>query len=265
MKLPTLDIEKATIAIGLPAILAAKPRWGIGVAEEGARIQRDIKRAVGGFLASPTPTKCAPLPPFDYEEVRDTLDTLQQKAPEVTEALMVQLDDPELAHGVAMQATRICQVVAALLPRNIRQEITGDTPDLPAPSRVSGFARCWAVACDPRIVLADLREHSVVASQVMDFAQFYPALYAYTQGCVMDGLVAIKSKRATWNLDGPRDRLVRVLMGTGPRDADIAGDMQALYASPAAKAPASSSGSNINLTGGDQNAPGLRESPTRGP
>ncbi len=221
--------ELATVAIGLPHIFKGVPHWGVGKAEEAAAIPREIKRRIRAFIASPSPEPVADLPPFDYDEVRELLDTLEARAQEVTETLFDVLGS-ELAAPVTEVATKASFYLRSKLPRNIRSEITGNVPVSPANSAVARFARTWAVACDPLIVLRDLEEHSLTPAQVQDLAELYPAISEATKAAALEVLIARKAESPTWDLDRPRDAQLRMLLGAPPRDLGLTDDIQAIYA-----------------------------------
>lgn len=251
--------ECALVAIGLPAVLDMAPKWGVGVRERADAVPRQIARLIGTFLTGATPQKVGrSLPAFDYDQIRQTLDELEGNAAAVTETLLSAIDDSDLAGEVVEVGTRITLLCRALLPRNVRTEITGDVVEPPAPTSAARFARSWAVACDPLVAFQDLTEWCLAPSQVTDLEHFYPALLDFARARAVATLVAIKGGRAKWSLDMARDAQLRLLLGAERRDLGLAADMQALYASPAAAAPKPRTGGTLDLKT-DMGTPGQEQ------
>lgn len=236
-----LAVECALVSIGLPALLRAEAKWGIGKAADAAQLPRRMRTALSSFLGRVEPVAPAPLPPFDYDDVRDLIDGREEKAAQAVAAVFDAFEDSELAQGIIDRATAIVQDLAMKFPRNVRQELTGDVHDRPSDTEISRFALCWNVASDPSIVLADLAEHTLCYEQAEAFALYWPALHAEVAGDVIDILTTIKTKRPNWSLETERDRLVRLLLGAPKPPSGAGVDTQVAATSEKAQKPAPAS------------------------
>lgn len=258
--------ETALVAVGLPAILRAEPRYGVEQRNEAARIPKQIKALVRQFLARPERAPLADLPPFDYAEVATLINN--SGSPEQLQALREAFPTRDLGDQVRLAATRILAVLKPTLPKRTIQTATGTTVVPPTDIEAAKVARAWSVACDPRIVFRDLCEHSLSPDMVKAMGVFFPGLYEFTKGTVGAALVDIKAKRKKWELEGTRARLLRMLMGLPPLSLDLAADLQKLYAqapAPNAASAKPAAGANVSkldlkgklqTPGQDESAPG---------
>lgn len=222
--------ECALAVIGLPAVLRGEARWGIGRQDEAIAIPRAIERALRAFLGRGEPGETADLPPFDYEATRALLDDAEGNAAQAVAALVATITDSELAQGVIDLATGQMHMLTSKMPRNVRDDLTGAVPCLPSPTEVARFARCWHVAADPMVVFRDLEDHSLAFDQALAFAAFFPELYETTKALIVELLTTMKAKRKTWTLDRPREHLLRILIGAGDHNTELATDFQTAYA-----------------------------------
>lgn len=231
--------EAELVAVGLEAVLSGAPKWTGAIEAQAEALPGQIGKLVRAFLAQAEPADPDKLPPFDYHHVRALLDGMETDAPELARALFSAIPDPTFAQDLADAATRLAHMLRAKMPRRVRSTVSGDTPEIPCDTDVARFARTWAVACDPLIVLRDLGEQTISTDQARDLEAYYPDLFALAKRAVVDGLIAVKAKRPRWELDGPRERALRILLGSPAHDLGLAADLQALYAAtPAAPSPA---------------------------
>ena len=108
-------------------------------------------------------------------------------------------------------ASRIMEDLKVNFPIRIRETITGDIQLKPSTTDIARFARRWNVAIDPTIILTDLAEHSLSTEQVEALQTYYPEYLNLIKQMVLDQLVNIKAKRKDWQLDMPREGLLRKL------------------------------------------------------
>lgn len=222
-----LAVDAALATLGLDAVLHAKPpKFGVGKQDEAAQLPNDIRKMCNEFLSGER-RKCASLPPFKWDAVRDLLD--QDAAEAQMHALTEAVPIPELALDVAAAATRILKALTEKMPRRMRETLLGPEALRPSDAAAARFARAWSVACDPLIVLRDLCEGSLSRDMVECFQEFYPALYEATQAIMVDCATRMKARRASFAIEGRNDRLYRILMGIEPDGTGLGQDYQALF------------------------------------
>lgn len=223
-----LATEITLAAVGLVPILEGKPR----LPAHPPNLPKEIRKLVLEFLAHPKASPLTDLPPFDWQQAYQLLEGTGTEAH--IEALRSAIPGP-LGNMVHDRATVIIAALAQQLPKSTREDGIGATIVEPGPDMaVDRFRRMWAVALDPMVVLRELCDGSVSSDMVLAFAQFWPALYDVTKQQLLDGVAEMRTKRATWDPEPRRARLIRTLLMLAPVNFDVAADFQQLYAQQAA-------------------------------
>ena len=203
-----MSAELTLISIGLFPILNGNKLHFTPT--KPASIERQAKRLVQSFLAKESPDKLGKLPDFSWEDTNELLNNLN---PEKTIEAVIQAftDNEALGMEVVGLASRIMEDLKVNFPIRIRETITGDIQLKPSTTDIARFARRWNVAIDPTIILTDLAEHSLSTEQVEALQTYYPEYLNLIKQMVLDQLVNIKAKRKDWQLDMPREGLLRKL------------------------------------------------------
>ena len=235
LDLPTAPIdglaaEAALFAIGYEKVLEGKPTWNLVDKRLAANLPKVVRKYLYEFVSKTERREVEDLPDFDYEAVQKLVNkgaTVKQAT-----ALSEAVDNFRLGTAISADVARITQVMQQLLPQGSRTTTTGDVPVKPAPDQIEEYARSWAVACKPLIVLVDLCEGSLSSDQVKALQNLYPNLYQLVTTVANEVIAKMKVKRGDdWELDDKRDRLLGLLLGKsdGSPDLGIAADFQAIY------------------------------------
>lgn len=247
-----LAAETALAHLGLKPVLEGAPR----LSRRPVDLGKQIRALLAAFLASPKRAPLQPDPPFDFDEVTKLLD--ESGTEPQLQALRAAVPG-DLGDAVKNQATKTILALREQIPRTVHQDVMGTKQTPGTDMDVARFARSWAVATDPLIVLRDLCEGSLTSDQVEAFATYWPQLYAAAKDAVIDGLTDMRTARPKWELEPRRDALLRKFMGLEPVNTEVAADFQALYAQMTAEPPAADKapGASVNQL----NVEGMLETP----
>lgn len=245
---PTIDqlgAESATAVIGLRSILDGKPKWKAADRKEATFLGKQVGADVLEFLRRPDFEAARALPDFNFKTAQKLLKEAGQ--PAQAEALYLALKNPDLATQVTHVATRCIGYLRSVLPRRVHEGLDGTMMLPPTAQSQARFARAWSVACDPMIVLRDLREGCLTSDMGQTLKLLYPALAKAVDVAVHSGLTEMKAKRKTWQLSIAKDRQLRVLLGLQAPNVSLLQQIQAMYAKQAQELAAGKSGTNGKL------------------
>jgi hypothetical protein len=226
-----LDVEAIFAAIGLQAMLDAKPKLGKGKLVEASMLGKRIRRRLTRFLGTDEFTEAAEMPDLDYGKVLDQVSETQIPDQEQSAALFAVVPDRELAQDLGLMLDRICQAANALIPREPPNPITDQPVEDPDPAATIDFRRFWQVACDPMTVLTDLEDGSLFDDQVAALAQLYPATYDEIKLGITETIAKLVAARGkAWEPQPTKGRLIATLKQQDIFDPELATEIQKSYA-----------------------------------
>lgn len=228
--MPTpLEVEAMFAGVGLLPILEAKPRLSQHALQTAADWSKVTRRRILRFLSSDAFDPAADFPPLDYPEVLALVSTGQ--TPAQTQALFAAVPDHELATDMGLLADSILQWANGALPRSPPNPVTNMPVDDPGPAPVADFRRAWNVLCDPRTVLDDLCDGSLIDDQVATLQQLFPALYQDMRAAQAETVATMVSRRgASWEPTPTKAALLATLMQRSDFDPSLSAAMQQVYA-----------------------------------
>ncbi len=228
--MPTpLEVEAIFAGIGLVPILQAKPRMSQHALQIAADWSKTTRRRMLRFLSSDAFDPAADFPPLDYPEVLGFV--VAGQTPAQTHALMSAVPDPELATDIGLLADHILQWANGALPRSPPNPITNMPVDDPGPAPTADFRRAWNIACDPRTVLDDLCDGSLIDDQVTTLAQLFPEIYRDMRAAKAEAVATMVSRRGkAWEPSPIKAALLDTLMQISGFDPSLAAAMQQVYA-----------------------------------
>jgi hypothetical protein len=206
-----LRAELMLASIGLRSILEADPRWNVQKAEDADKFLPRARALILRFMsgAEAEPSK---LPAFKWSEVSKLLN---ETGDAQIEALARALHKDDLDH-VRGLATNLINVLQAQLPRSIHKTAVKATVSEPAPMELGRFARKWAVATDPMVVIRDLADGSIDPAMVTALQAMYPMIFQAISGpggVIDDAIATMKARRGpNWDIDVRRDKVLRTLL-----------------------------------------------------
>lgn len=204
-------VECLVAAIGIrPFVSRELQRVHAYHVDRAGKVKADVARKLYRFVQRDEPEPTAELPDFDYDAVAALLDaeTLPQH---VEQQIAAFGEDGETALAVQVQVQRILAYLKTKLPRRVHMSLTGPEYSRPPEIDIARFARLWAVACDPMIVLDDLNEYAVSRDQVAGLNDLFPLLGASMLPAVQDALVRAKTVDPKFALYRQKESLLRVL------------------------------------------------------
>lgn len=226
-----LETEAIFAAIGLHAILDAKPRLGKGKLIEASMLGKKLRRRLTRFLGTDDFTDAAEMPDFDYGKVLEQVSEAQIPNQEQTAALFAAVPDPELAQDLGLMLDRICNAANGLIPREPPNPITDQPVEDPEPAATIDFRRFWQIACDPMTVLTDLEDGSLIDDQVISLSQLYPAIYDEIKQAITETIAKLVAARGTyWEPMPTKGALIATMRQQDIFDADLATELQKAYA-----------------------------------
>lgn len=240
-----LGAEAATAVIGLRSILDGKPKWKASHRKEATFLGKQIQADILEFLRRPDFEPTRALPDFNFKTASKLLRDAGQ--PAQAEALYLALKNPEIATQVTHVATRAIGYLRGVLPRRVHEGLDGTVLLPPTGQAQARFGRAWSVACDPRIVLRDLREGCLTADMGSTLKLLFPAIFQAVDVAVHSGLTDMKANRKTWQLSIAKDRQLRVLLGLQAPNVSLLKQIQGMYAQEAAALAAGKQGANGKL------------------
>jgi hypothetical protein len=225
-----LETEGLFAAIGLQALLDARPKLTKAKFAEAAFLPKRIRRRLTRFLGTDEWSEATDIPDFDYAKVLGQVSEAQIPTREQAAALFMAVPDRELAHDLGLMLDNICVTANGLIPREPPNPITDQPVEDPEPAATVDFRRFWQIACDPMTVLNDLEAGNLFDEQVSSLANLYPAIFddikqAITE--VMAKLVAARGK--TWEPNPTKGRLIATLKQQDIFDAPLAAAIQQSY------------------------------------
>lgn len=225
-----LEVEAVFAEMGLPAILAAKPRLSRAVLGAAGGRELSIRRRLLRFLARDAWDDASELPSVEYDQLLGLLKAGKLQ-PNQTQAVFGVVPDAELAQDVCELADKVIGWANGAIPRGEPDPITGQVVDEPPRDALLDFRRLWGVAINPMAVLADLGDGSLTDDQMGVLAQFYPAHLDAFRVALRDAISTMVARRGTsWSPDSTHAALIRTLEGLPPSDPAVAAAMQQLYA-----------------------------------
>jgi hypothetical protein len=222
-------VEAIVAAIGARAFFEKSLRQVHGYhVERAGKFKSEAQRLIYRFLQREEPESTSELPDFDYEEVAQLLDD-EQLPGHVEQQIAAFGEHGETALAVQVQLQRIGRYLKTKLPRRVHMSLSGPEYSRPAEIDIARFARAWAVACDPLIVLRDLNEYSMSRDQVTALYDLFPTLAASMQPTVQDQLVRAKTVDPKFHLYRQKETLLRVLTRQEQPNIELGKAMQDMY------------------------------------
>lgn len=223
-------VEALVAAIGARAFFARELRQVHSYhVERASRFRSESSRLIYRFLQREEPEATSELPDFDYEEVAQLLDA-EQLPGHVEQQIAAFGEHGETALAAQVQIMRIGRYLKTKLPRRVRMSLAGPEYSRPPEIDIARFARTWAVACDPLIVLRDLNEYSMSRDQVAALYDLFPTLAASMLPTVQDQMVRAKTVEPNFRLYRQKETLLRVLTRQEQPNIALGKAMQDMYA-----------------------------------
>lgn len=227
-------VECIVGAIGARALFGKELRRVHGYhLERAAATKADMARRIYRFIQRSEPEPTAELPDFDYDEVAGWLDA-ETLPHHIQQQIAAFGEDGDTALAVQVQAMRIQAYLKSKLPRRVHMSLTGPEYSRPPEIDIARFARTWAVACDPMILLDDLNEYAVSRDQVQALFDMFPNIAKSITPLVQDALVRAKTVDPKFSLYRQKETLLRVLTQQEQPNIALGKAMQAMYAAQAA-------------------------------
>lgn len=254
------EVESLLAAIGMDAILSARPSLHKYQLQEAANLPKEMRRRVLAFIASDTFDPANDLPKFDYDKVSSLVKAEKLDDRQAT-ALHAAVPDRQLAHDIGLRAELILSWAKKALPRDMEPTPIGVRPAEPSPSALADFRRVWQVALDPMSVLDDMDDGSLADDQVAALKELYPAIYDELKQAIFDAVATMQARRGiAWEPIGTKVAVLQMLRGEQQIDTQLAADAQMLYAQqpqpPAAAPPSRRKGSSTDEP--DASTPGQK-------
>lgn len=225
-----LAAEGALAAVGLEPWLRATPKFGaterMRASSMGKRLNKELLDFLGG-----EPVAVGPVHAITWKDAEallypDDPNTDHKRAEMLTRAMR----NPRLAMAVQNVANRAAKYLQDHLPRVVVQSLAGDKTVHPSSLDWARFRDIWEVAAEPETVLKALAEGSLTADQIETVQALYPAMYSAIQQAAVDGVIAMKAKRAKWTLPPVKERLLATLRQVETAKLALGADIQAIYA-----------------------------------
>lgn len=231
------QVEALVAAIGIAPFLARNLRkvW-LHHLDRAAKVGEEIDRKIYLFINRESPAESAPLPDFNFEEVR--ADIQRTPTPQHTQDIIDAFGDlPDVGLAATLAYERIQAYLVTKVPKRIHQSIAGPVLETPAHSDLARFRRTWNVACDPLSLLDDLNEFALSRDMVQALADMFPLTWQRMKKGVDDGLTRKKSVELNYRLSIRKEQLLRILI----QDEDVTSKamgvaLQAQFAANAAAA-----------------------------
>jgi hypothetical protein len=256
--LTPLEIETTFTAIGLQAILRAKPRMGRTALRKAAELPNVVRRALLRFVASDSWEPAADLLKIDYRELLPIVSAKKLNKVQV-DALNAAVPDADLALDLSNKADGILAWANGIIPREPPDPVTGQPTSDPPPGALLDFRRAWQVACDPMSVLADLADGSLFDDQVAVIALHFPETYKVTLVEAEHAIATMVARRGkSWSLGPTKAAYLRTLRQQSDIDPQLTQMMQTAYAADEAQqaqAPKPRAGA-APKGGGQESTPG---------
>jgi hypothetical protein len=228
-------------AIGiLPILDRSLRRVHLYQLARAGKIGDEIDRKIYLFLGRTEPADCAPLPPFDFAEVRTTVDgylpsTDEHAIPADTERLIGAFGElSDVGMAVVPVVDRIRGYLWARIPRRSRMTLLGPENEAPPHSDVARFRRLWNIAMDPLSILDDLNEFALSRDMVDGVQAMFPLIWQRMDEGVTSQLARKKATSPKFSLSVRKDTLLRILVKQETPDSLALGvAMQAQFAAQA--------------------------------
>lgn len=221
--------------------------------QRAEKLPAEIDRKLLRFMTRDEPEPVAPLPDFDFDEVRGWLegppgaDQTEAETHAQLQRTIAAFHDGDFALAAVQLVAKIRAYLVQRIPKRVHMSLAGPEDEPPAHADVARFRRLWQVACDPVGILDDLNEYALSRDQVAGCADMFPLTWKRMDEGITQVLTHKKTVDPKFRLLRQKETLLRVLGKRQDRTADqLASDLQALYAAqpqkPAANKPSAASG-----------------------
>ena len=225
-----LELETLFAEMGLPSILAGKPRLSKATLTAAATRERDIRRRLLRFLARDAWEPAAEMVAIDYAELLTQL-SAGKLSPAQVNAVFAVVPDKEDAQEICNMADAVIGWANGLLPRGDADPVTGEVIDEPPKVALLDFRRLWGVAIDPMAVLDDLADGSLTDDEIGVLGQFYPETQKTILSLKQEAVATMVARRGkSWTPTSDKAALLGTLAGTPTINPALAATMQQIYA-----------------------------------
>lgn len=248
------QVEALVAAIGIePFVSHSLRKVAQYQYDRAAQLPAEIDRKLLRFMTRDEPEEVAPLPDFDFDQVKAWLEgpkdgeQTEAETPEQVQKTIAAFHDGDFALAVTQVVAKIRAYLVQRIPKRIHMSLTGPEEEPPPHVDVARFRRLWQVACDPVGVLTDLNEYALSRDQVAGCADMFPLTWKRMDVGITQVLTHKKTVEPKFHLLRQKETLLRVLGKRTDRTSDqLASDLQALYAAqpapPRANKPTAASG-----------------------
>lgn len=180
--------------------------------DRAAKMGEEIDRKLYQFIGSTERQEGGDLPPFDFMEVRESLETmpLPQHTADIIGAFG---DQPDLGMATIPVAERIQAYLVGKVPHRVHQSIAGPTQEMPGHSEVARFRRLWAIACDPLTIILDaLNEYALSRDMARSLKEMFPLIWQRIDDGVTSQLARKKTVSPKFRLPYQKEQLLRILV-----------------------------------------------------
>lgn len=219
--------ESLLAVVGLDKLLSGERiRIGQGTREEALQLPVRISRELRAFLSA---TGFARMPALTMPGYRSVLRQVLAEPDPAARAQQFALDDHHDAATLTVALDQALAVLRPMVPRNVRD--TGVTARLEAPPdfALARYARAHAVIADVMTLFGHLLAGTLLREEVRAFVGAYPSLYQQAVESVPRLLASIAAEKPRFELDGRRDRLLKVFLGAQTFDPALAARLRIPY------------------------------------
>ncbi len=180
--------------------------------DRAAKMDDEIDRKLYQFIGSTEREKGADLPPFDFLQVRQWLETVP--LPEHTAQIIGAFgEQPDLGLAAQQVAERIQAYLVSKVPHRVHQSIAGATQEMPGHSDVARFRRLWAIACDPLTMILDaLNEYGLSRDMARALKEMFPLVWKRVDDGVTSQLGRKKTVTPKFRLPVRKEQQLRILV-----------------------------------------------------
>ena len=224
-----LEVEAIFGEMGLPSILAGKPRLSKGMLGAAGGRELTIRRKLLQFLSKDAWDPAVEMVEIDYDTLLPQLSAGKLSTAQ-TQPVFAVVPDPEMAQAVCELADQVIAWAAPLIPRGDADPITGQVEDPPRDALLD-FRRLYGVAIDPMAILADLGDGSMADDQVAVMVQIYPAHLAAMRAMEHEATATMVARKGKgWSPSSTKASLIMSLRGQPSTDPAVVVAMQQIYA-----------------------------------
>lgn len=224
-----LELETVFAEMGLPSILAGKPRLSKATLSSAATRERDIRRLLLRFLSRDAWDPAAEMVAIDYAELLEQLSP-GKLSPAQVNAIFAVVPDKEEAQELCNMADAVIGWANGILPRGDADPVTGEVVDEPPRVALLDFRRLYGVALDPMAVLADLGDGSLTDDEIGVLGKFYPETQRTILSLKGEAVATMVARRGkSWTPISDKAALLGTLSGTPTINPALAATMQQIY------------------------------------